>query len=97
MARVKICQTQATHSGRSLDITDSGGNPDRSIRKTAGTRAFFAAGFLAAAFFLVEAGLLIGASLGTAFFATAFLAGFTARFPVGVAMIHVYQTLLIRT
>jgi hypothetical protein len=61
------------------------------MRKTAGTRAFFAAGFPTAAFFLVAT------FFGAAFFATAFFAGFTARFPVRVAMIHVYQTLVIGT
>jgi adenylate cyclase len=49
MACVKICQTQATQSDRSLDTTDSAGNADRSTRKTAGRRAPF---FLATAFFL---------------------------------------------
>jgi adenylate cyclase len=46
---VKICQTQATHSDRSVQVTDSGGNADRSTRKTAGF-AFFANIFLATTF-----------------------------------------------
>src|SRR5580698_7835251 len=53
MARVKICHTQATHSQRSLEMMDSGGNADRSTRKTTGfaflTGVFFATAFLAGA------------------------------------------------
>ena len=90
MARVKICQTHATHSDRSLDIRDSGGNVDRSIRKTAGTRVFFAACFFAAGLF--AAGFLATVFFWTAiFFAAAFFTGFAARFFDPVAMLHVYQ------
>lgn len=85
MARVKISQTQATHRDRSLDMTDSGGNDDRSTRNTAGTRAlgfgtfFFGLGFLAAVFF------------ASAFFATAFLIALGTGFRDRVAMLQVYQ------
>jgi hypothetical protein len=83
MARVKICQTHATHSDRWFRVTDSGGNEDKSTRKTAGfdvfTGVFLAAVFLAAVF------------LAGVFLATTFLAGFPIRLSVRVPMIHVYQ------
>lgn len=80
MARVKICQTHATQSDRSPDITDSGGNADRSTRNTAGTRAFgLGALFLGLGFF------------AAVFFATAFLIAFGAGFRDRVAMLQVYQ------
>lgn len=84
MARVKICQTQATHSHRSLDVTDSGGNADRSTRKAEGlvflASVFFATIFLTTIF--LDAARLTGA----------FFTGFAARFPARVAMLHMYQT-----
>ena len=89
-ALLVICQTQATHSDRSLDITDSGGNVDRSTRKTAGTRVFFTAAFLATVF-LATVFLATGFFLTAIFFAAAFFTGFAARFFDPVAMLHVYQ------
>jgi adenylate cyclase len=50
MARVKICQTQATQSDRSLQVTDSLGKADRSTRNRAALD-FFAGVFLATTFF----------------------------------------------
>jgi hypothetical protein len=84
MARVKVCQTHATQSHRSLDVTDSDGNADRSTRKTEGWD-FLAGVFLAGIF-------LATIFLAADFLAGAFFAGFAARFPVRVAMLHMYQT-----
>jgi len=75
MAPVKICQTQATHNDRSLEMMDSGGNADKSTRNPE-------PGLLLAAAFRF---------LTAAFFATTFLAGFPARFADRVAMFQVYQ------
>jgi adenylate cyclase len=77
MARVKICQTQATQSDRSLEATDSEGKADRSTRKTFGTSAFFLG---PAFFFFGPAGFFFG----LAFLATGFLCD-------RVAMFQVYQ------
>src|ERR1700722_1685565 len=58
MARVKICHTQATHRDRSLLSMDSGGNAERSTRKTAGfevlATVFFATAFFLAIAFLAD-------------------------------------------
>ena len=95
MARVKICQTQATHSDRSLDMTDSGGKAERSIRKAAGL-AFFRTLLLRTQSSSRPSSWLksswVAVFLIATFLATAFFAGFAARFRVRVAMLHVYQT-----
>src|ERR1700722_4548725 len=89
MARVKICQTQATQSDRSLDIMDSGGKSERSIRTTSAflfPAAFLGATFLDTAF--LGATFLDTAFLGTTFLAARFFTGFAARFFFRVAMFH---------
>src|ERR1700733_7451951 len=92
MARVKICQTQATQSDRSLDITDSDGNADRSTRKTRGPTVFFfwpAFVFFGPAFF--AAGFFGLDFLGLGFWAAFFFTALGARFCDRVAMLQVYQ------